>query len=165
MNSSKEESIAAEMTIDDATPLMAALLGSPQYSTPRASELALIHRKTYDVTLVCGWEPADTENSASHMEVVECEATDTRLREALSVSQITFAVLYGQASNRTDAALKVILSKTHCNSQKNTATTQHPWQPSCEKCSDPACERHLFTRLLATRQVAENDSVTPLLNR
>ena len=165
MNSSKEESIAAEMTIDDATPLMAALLGSPQYSAPREPELALAHRKTYDMTLVCGWEPADRESSAIPAETAACEDTDTRLREALGISQIAFAVLYGPLSNRIDTALKIILFKTQRNPQKDAAAAQQPWQSSCEKCSDPACEKRLFTQLLVTRKIIENQSTIPLLNR
>ena len=152
MGISKEGSTEADISIDDTAPLMAALLGGVQYNASRQLELALAHRKTYDLTLVCGWEPASTGSSAIHAETTACEATDKRLREALSTNQIAFAVLYGSLSNRVDTAFRIILSKTQCIPQKNAMDERRVWQPSCEKCSDPACEQRIFTRLLASRQ-------------
>lgn len=90
-----------------------------------------------------------------------CEMADARLRAALAHAGRAYQVVYGQGERRIENALNAI---------KNIAASAYPpsaegifdqkftseavplrdWH--CEKCSDPDCERRLFSSLVDLRE-------------
>jgi hypothetical protein len=89
----------------------------------------------------------------------EKQHEDHLLRQALSLSQTSFKIVYGVGVHRLNNALLAIgLNKVNTaawqereRSQFNINRGRDAWQ--CNDCSDPACEHKLFTRLLAQRAV------------
>ena len=89
----------------------------------------------------------------------EQQDEDRLLRQALSLSQTSFKMVYGVGVHRLSNALIAIgLNKVNTTawqererSQFNINRGRDVWQ--CNDCSDPACEHKLFTRLLAQRAV------------
>ena len=79
---------------------------------------------------------------------------DNSLRQALTLSQTPFRIVYGAGIHRLNNAL-LALGLTELNpaagqdrarSQFNINGGRDTWV--CNDCSDPACEHKLFTRLL-----------------
>jgi len=89
----------------------------------------------------------------------EQQHEDHLLRQALSLSQTSFKIVYGLGVHRlSNALLAVGLNKVNTaawqereRSQFNINRGRDAWQ--CNDCSDPACEHKLFTRLLTQRAV------------
>lgn len=90
---------------------------------------------------------------------LEQQRQDSSLRQALSLSQIPFRIVYGVGVHRLNNAL-LALGLTEVNtaawqdrerSQFNINGGRDTW--ICNDCSDPACEHKLFTRLLTQRAV------------
>ena len=84
---------------------------------------------------------------------------DNSLRQALTLSQTPFRIVYGAGVHRLNNAL-LALGLTDVNtapwqdrerSQFNINGGRDTWV--CNDCSDPACEHKLFTRLLTQRAV------------
>jgi energy-coupling factor transporter ATP-binding protein EcfA2 len=84
---------------------------------------------------------------------------DNSLRQALTLSQTPFRIVYGAGIHRLNNAL-LALGLTDVNtapwqdrerSQFNINGGRDTWV--CNDCSDPACEHKLFTRLLTQRAV------------
>jgi hypothetical protein len=82
---------------------------------------------------------------------------DRMLRQALSLTQTHFKIVYGAGVHRLNNAL-IALGLTELNpaagqdrarSQFNINGGRDTWV--CNDCSDPACEHKLFTRLLTQR--------------
>ncbi|WP_353239137.1 DUF87 domain-containing protein [Limnohabitans sp.] len=84
---------------------------------------------------------------------------DRLLRQALSMSQTSFKMVYGLGVHRLNNAL-IAMGLTEVNiaawqerehSQFNINGGRDTW--ICNDCSDPACEHKLFTRLLGKRSI------------
>ncbi len=84
---------------------------------------------------------------------------DTQLRRTLADAGVSFHVVYGTGAERLLQAQRAILrslggaADLHGNTAgtggSSSSTGHDAWQWSCDKCSDPACEHHLFSGLLA----------------
>lgn len=82
---------------------------------------------------------------------------DSLMRQALSLTQAPFKIVYGRGMDRLNNAL-LALGLTHDPTQTgqgreslqfNINQGRDAWQ--CNDCSDPACEHKLFTSLLGKR--------------
>jgi hypothetical protein len=89
----------------------------------------------------------------------EQQRQDSSLRQALSLSQNAYKIVYGLGVHRLNNAL-LALGLTEVNtaawqdrerSQFNINGGRDTWV--CNDCSDPACEHKLFTRLLTQRAI------------
>jgi hypothetical protein len=89
----------------------------------------------------------------------EQQRQDSSLRQALSLSQNPFRIVYGVGVHRLNNAL-LALGLTEVNtaawqdrerSQFTINGGRDTWV--CNDCSDPACEHKLFTRLLTQRAI------------
>lgn len=79
-------------------------------------------------------------------------AIDAVLRRELQAAGIPFQTVYGPAEARLQHALRavgVLLGRTLVADDPLLETGTGRW--SCENCSDPACERRLFSGLLSQR--------------
>ena len=84
----------------------------------------------------------------------EQEAADAHLRAALAASGMAYQVLYGHSTQQLENALSAIKTVAYSAYTKRATGTFEPktarlrtWH--CEKCSDPECERRLFSALIA----------------
>lgn len=138
-----------KVEIADAPALMTAVYCDLLKNDPTLYESALAQHKIYAFTLVCaldidcGCDKQTSGGSGGR------EAVDARLRVVLTRNKIAYAVIYGQGPARVDAALRAISCRQDVRIAPITSRQKH-WQWSCEKCSDPACERRLFTDQLKT---------------
>ena len=87
----------------------------------------------------------------------EQQRADSELRQALSLTQNPFRIVYGLGVHRLNNALLALgLKEVNTaawqdreRSQFNINGGRDTWV--CNDCSDPACEHKLFTRLLTQR--------------
>jgi hypothetical protein len=103
----------------------------------------------YCMALVMGLDiplgmPPETPQNAP-LRVAASEA----LRCELSTQKIPYIVIYGQGPDRLSSAITAI-STLFNDPHPQTREVAGHWQWSCDNCSDPACERRMFTDLLVT---------------
>jgi hypothetical protein len=138
----------------EAPALMAALLAHLQTPNLPALQAALAAHQAFDFTLMCGLDlHAGLGTEALHTPDLRTqEAQDNALRTCLTHAKLPFAVVYGQSGERVVAARRALEAHTRGSSQASQDKNElAQWHLSCENCSDPACERALFTGLLKTQ--------------
>lgn len=92
------------------------------------------------------------------------EAADAQLREALQSAGVAYQVVYGTGAQRLQSALVALASAgvlpAGLAPRREEGGATRAWTWICEKCSDPACEHRLFTRLRQEREApaAERDA-------
>jgi nicotinamide riboside kinase len=135
----------------DAPLLMSTLVAHLKAPNLGLLQTALTSHRNFDFTLVCGLDLAP--NTAVGADLRAQEAQDATLRALLTSAKLPFAVVYGQGHDRLSAARRALsaLSKSSLMArQGQDANPLTHWHSVCENCSDPACERALFTGLLNT---------------
>lgn len=140
------DSGAKPPTLTDGPPLLAVLCTDGQPPDPAHYRAALIQHRHYDLTLLTGLDLPTPPKRLASEERDAREVLDARLRAALTQGQLAYAVVYGQGPARLQAALNAITPKRPPQEQPTTRATPR-WQWACDKCSDPACEQHLFTSM------------------
>jgi len=100
-----------------------------------------------DATLVMG---LDLPSAAGK------EREDALVRERLAGAGVAYQVVYGQHAQRLRCALLALAAAgvlppglVHREQEEGGAARASSW--ICDKCSDPACEHRLFTRLRQER--------------
>jgi len=81
-------------------------------------------------------------------------ARDAHLRAALLQARVAFCVVHGRGTQALDAAWAAILAGHGMQDSMADRAKARPWAWTCDKCSDPACEHLLFTRLVGARKAA-----------
>ncbi|MEJ5991691.1 ATPase [Ramlibacter sp. PS3R-8] len=140
------------VVIEDATALMAAIHAGMPLDDAELHRLAAEHKHRYDATLVTGldlpWTPDGLQRDPSHSR----EDTDTLVRSLLQRAGIGYQVVYGQGDQRLHNALAALRPTGLLpGAPQQQDDPGKPWTWNCEKCSDPACEHRLFTRLTKQR--------------
>lgn len=126
-----------------------ALLEALHHSArPGAVAAALQALGACDLILLLGLAPLASGAVAAQV----CEEIDRQLRAALQGAGLAYRVLYGNAAEQLRHALDAIDSVAKNPYPKSTlpqyGSPTAVWSHSaCEKCSDPDCERRLFTGL------------------
>jgi len=83
------------------------------------------------------------------------EAADAQLRAGLQSAGIAFQVVYGMGAQRLRSALVALAAAGVLPPglvRRHEEGGAAGWIGACEKCSDPACEHRLFTRLRQERE-------------
>jgi hypothetical protein len=99
-----------------------------------------------DLTLLLAPDPTDGPHG---------EAADAMLREALERAGIAFQIVHGQGNARVQQALRAIghaMGRSLVVADPALSVGRGQW--SCENCSDPECERRLFSQLLSREDLA-----------
>ena len=134
-----------EVVIADSTALMVAIYSGMLFEDGALYRFALERQRRYDVTLLTGldlpWLPDGLQRQGPQVQ----EQVDALIRNALADAGVAYRVVYGQGKERVASALAAIDSAPPV-SESTVPSTR--WQWNCEKCSDPQCERRLFTRAL-----------------
>jgi hypothetical protein len=114
-----------------------------------ACELAVLDGdgRPGDATLVMGLDLPSARGG---------EAADGRLRAQLQAAGISFQVVYGTGAQRLRGALLALdaagVLPAGIVQRHEEGGASRGWIAACEKCSDPACEHRLFTRLRQERE-------------
>lgn len=140
----------AEVVIADTTPLMVAIYAGMLFPDGDLLRFAFARQRGYDVTLVTGldlpWTPDGLHRDASQPR----EEVDALVRSLLQQAGVAFQVVYGSGPRRLESALHALVSARvlpESVARRAPAGDAWAWNWMCEKCSDPACEHRLFTRL------------------
>lgn len=106
----------------------------------------------YDLILLLGLQsPAPSPELAARQ-----QAADQSIRAALALSGLAYRVIYGDATERQEQALREIRRLLPPEAQAAGLLSPpqdkpKPWVWACDKCSDPSCEHRLLSDLLASR--------------
>ena len=142
----------ADIVVADTSALMVAIYSAMLFDDGTLHRFALERQRSYDATLVTGldlpWVPDGLQRDATQPR----EEVDTLVRSLLQRAGIGYQVVYGQGSQRLQGAIAALrpLGLLPAAPQPQ-ADTGKPWAWNCDKCSDPACEHRLFTRLVKQR--------------
>lgn len=138
--------------VADTSPLMTAVYSDLLFGDTSLYAMALAHQSWYDLTLVTGLDlpwVADVQRDGPHVR----EPVTRAVRAALDQAGLPYRVVYGRGEQRLHNALIAIESiaknihPTRGEQQKALENGRRAWR--CEHCSDPDCERRLFSALIA----------------
>lgn len=139
-----------DVVIADTTALMVAAYSALYFQDKTLLAPALAAQRAFDLTLLMGLDLPWTPDGLLRDSPAVRDATDTLLRRELQDAGIAFQTVYGQGDARLQQALRAVggaLGRSLVMEDPALATGLRPW--SCENCSDPDCERRLFTGLLS----------------
>ena len=135
--------------IADTTPLMVAVYSDLIFNDISLYDMAIAHQRCYDFTLLMGldmpWVADGLQRDGAHVR----EPVDALIRQALTLANIPYQVVYGSGKARLHNALRCLgvnVSTPNDDILESGPTQLKNWQ--CERCSDPNCEHRLLTRLL-----------------
>ena len=139
---------SADIVIADTTALMVAIYAGMLFEDGELYRFAIERQRTCDATLVAGldlpWVADGLHRDAAHPR----EDVDALVRSLLQRAGIGFQVVYGQGDLRVQGAVAALrASGVLPPAGGDAAEAGRPWVWNCDKCSDPACEHRLFTRL------------------
>jgi hypothetical protein len=95
----------------------------------------------YDLTLLLGLDPS----ASPHV-----EAADAQLRDTLQRAGVAFQIVHGSGEAGVQQALRAfgrLLGRSLVADDPALTLGRGGWR--CENCSDPDCERRIFTGLMA----------------
>ena len=139
-----------------------AVLGAPGTGRTRlVNELAAFLAEHALPDVVIG-EDASQESHAillTGLDLIPADETavaeDARIRARLQAAGQPFHVVYGAGADRLRCALLALVAAgvlpTALVPGNEKGGASRAWITNCEKCSDPDCERRLFTRLRQER--------------
>ncbi|QCB44846.1 ATPase [Hydrogenophaga sp. PAMC20947] len=138
-----------QVVIADTTPLMIAAYSELYFQDTSLYPAALAWQRHADLHLLMGldvpWVPDGLFRDGPALR----ERTDEVLRHQLQTADLPFHTVYGLGPARLQAALRIVeqaLKPPLSPKQPSIESAAAAW--SCERCSDPECERRLFSRLL-----------------
>lgn len=139
-----------DLVIADTTALMVAIYSAMLFEDGTLYLFAQERQRTYDATLVTGldlpWVADGLQRDGPHVR----EPVDALVRAGLQRAGVAYQVVYGAGPDRLEAALGALdgLGVVAARAERGAKGDARPWAWNCEKCSDPACEHRLFSRLL-----------------
>ncbi|HEX7889506.1 MAG TPA: ATP-binding protein [Ramlibacter sp.] len=149
------DSAAADYVIADTTALMVLVHSGMLFEDSELDRFALARQRGYDATLVTGldlpWVPDGLHRGAA----APREPVDALVRTLLQRAGVAYQVVYGSGALRLQGALHALQSAgvlpDGTAQRADDCGAARAWTWVCEKCSDPACEHRLFTKLRETR--------------
>ena len=132
-----------EIVVADTTALMIAVYSDPVFGDRDLYEAAEAAHARCDLTLLTAldlpWQADGLQRDGPHVR----EPVDSKVRAALRRMGMSYAVVAGVGGARFGAALAAVRRVIH---PPSVEAAQPRWQWHCERCGDPACERHLLPR-------------------
>ncbi len=148
-----------EIVIADTTALMVAIYSGMLFADGDLYQFALERQRRYDLTLVTGLDLPWIADGLQRESPQGREPVDALVRRALADAAVAYRVVYGQGGERVANALAAVDAAVSAPSRAPASTPTRRWQWSCEKCSDPTCERQLFARLRANDAVCARSKI------
>lgn len=140
--------IGVDTVIADTTALMVAIYSAMLFEDGTLYQFALNRQRSYDITLLTGLDLAWVADGLQRDGPQVREPVDALVRAALVRAQVPYRTVYGLGQERVANALAAIADA----GQRSDPSGATAWSWSCDKCSDPECERRLFRRLVADPQ-------------
>ncbi|MFP5325570.1 MAG: AAA family ATPase [Gammaproteobacteria bacterium] len=141
-----------DVVIADTSALVVAAYSELYFGDHSLWNEALDRQRGYDLTLLMGLDlPWVPDGLFRESPTVRAD-TDRVIRRELTAAGLAFHTIYGSGPQRLQHALRPIsrlLGTELAEPLPPWGLGQATWQ--CERCSDPACEHRLFSRLLNTR--------------
>ena len=133
-----------DWVVADTTALMVAVYSDLIFNDTGLYATALQAQSRYAVHLLTAidlpWQADGHQRDGAHVQ----GPVDARLRQALAGAGLVFSVVCGRDSMRLASALAALPAPRPAPAD---ATAPQPrWQAACERCGDPACERHRWPR-------------------
>jgi nicotinamide riboside kinase len=156
-----EERVAAaaadgEMVIADTSALAIAAQAGEPGDEGELRRLAIGRQRDYALTLLTGLDLPLAFDPAAGQAVQGREDADAQLRRWLQGAALPYQVVYGQGPQRLRSAVHALAAAGLLPSGEDDRARHQDrgprWAWACEKCSDPACEHHLFTQLQDARR-------------
>jgi nicotinamide riboside kinase len=138
--------LACNVLVADTTALTVAVYSDLLFNDATLYDIALMHQRTFDATLLMGLDVAWVADGIQRDGVHLREPVDALLRIALARGGINYQVVYGAAESRLQNALRCLnieISRPQIQTRRQRMSN---WV--CERCSDPECEHRLFTDLV-----------------
>ncbi len=137
------------VVIADTTPLVIAAYSDLYFQDTSLYPAALAWQQQARLNLLMGldvpWVPDGLFRDSPQLR----ERTDEVLRTQMQAAALPFHAVYGLGPARLKAALRIVeqaLDTRLIPKDPSIEQATTPW--ACERCSDPDCERRLFSRLL-----------------
>jgi len=141
---------AHQFVIADTSALMIAVYSEYVFGDRDLHALALQAQAVYSHTLVTAldipWQADAHQRTGAHVR----EPVDALLRAAMAGAGIEYCVVHGSGPARLTNALAALGAarwKDRPSGDRERAPARR-WQWTCERCSDPQCERRLLARSL-----------------
>lgn len=138
-----------DIVIADTSPLVIAAYSELYFNDRSLWPEAIGWQRRVDLTLLMGLDLPWVSDGFFRDSPAVRDATDAVLRRELQTAGLSFQTIHGHGPSRTDQALRAIgrrLGRSLTLTDQTLTNGRSPW--TCEKCSDPACEHRLFSRLL-----------------
>jgi nicotinamide riboside kinase len=142
-----------DLVIADTSALMVAAYSKHYFADVSVLPNASAEQSRYALNLLMGldlpWVPDGLFRDSPAIR----DATDTRLRCELDAARLPYQTIYGQQEARLQQALRAVgrwLGRDLLPTDRSLTEGRTPWR--CDNCSDPDCERRLFTRLVDAPQ-------------
>ena len=133
--------------VADTTALMTAIYSDWLFGDVSLYPAAVAAQRAFTHTLVTGLDLPWVADGLQRDGPQVREPIDALLRRRLAEAGVPFKVVYGSGRERLDNALRALGLAAEGQVAALPDPAGAPWVWRCDKCSDPACEHRLFSRL------------------
>jgi nicotinamide riboside kinase len=138
-----------QVVIADTTPLVIAAYSEVYFQDLSVYPAALTWQQHADLNLLMGLDVPWVSDGLFRDGPDLRARTDEVLRHQLQTAGIPFHTVYGLGPTRLQATLRIVEQALQTPlAAQDPVMDPVPTTWSCERCSDPDCERRLFSRLL-----------------
>jgi nicotinamide riboside kinase len=142
-----------DVVIADTSALMVAVYSELYFADASLLPSARAEQSRCAVNLLMGLDLPWTPDGLFRDSPALRDATDTLLRRELDAACLPYQTIYGQQDARLQQALRAVgrwLGRDLLPADPALTEWRTPWR--CDNCSDPDCERRLFTGLMGARR-------------
>ena len=141
-----------DLVIADTSALMVAVYSELYFADASLLPHASAEQSRYALNLLMGLDLPWTPDGLFRDSPSIRDATDAALRRALDAARLPYQTTYGQQTARLQQALRSVgrwLGRDLLPADPALTEGRVPWR--CDNCSDPDCERRLFSGLASER--------------
>jgi HTH-type transcriptional repressor of NAD biosynthesis genes len=142
---------SVDLVIADTSALMVAVYSELYFADASLLPSARAEQSRYALNLLMGLDLPWTPDGLFRDSPTIRDATDTLLRRELDAARLPYQTIYGRQEARLQQALRAVgrwLGRDLLPADRALTEGRTPWR--CDNCSDPDCERRLFTGLVGT---------------
>ena len=147
------QQLGVDLVIADTSALMVAVYSELYFADASLLPNASSEQSRYALNLLMGLDLPWTPDGLFRDSPAIRDATDTLLRRELDAARLPYQTIYGQQDDRLQQALRAVgrwLGRDLLPADQALTEGRTPWR--CDNCSDPDCERRLFTGLMGARR-------------
>jgi nicotinamide riboside kinase len=144
-----------DLVIADTSALVVAAYSELYFADSSLLAAARAEQSRYGLNLLMGLDLPWTPDGLFRDSAAIRDATDALLRRELDAASLPYQTIYGQQGARLQQALRALgrwLGRELLPADRALSEGRVPWR--CENCSDPDCERRLFSGLVRASRAA-----------